>query len=141
MKLIPTSGVGLRDLASTARTSTATSTPYPSAPRRAPPTLRLPRLVPSLAEEPPARRKTKPTAAQIELDELEEESAKTTPLGSDEKDGSGNQSNSDPPLIPNCPKPVTTRSSGRVETTSRPKQKSSKRPTADRDKPSKRPKK
>ena len=108
------------------------------APRRVPPASRLPRLV---AKEPPARRKTKPTATLIELDKSKGESTKTTLPGSDERDGSGNQSNSDPPLIPPHPEPVITCSSGRVQATSRPKQKSSKRPVADKDKPSKRPKK
>ena len=80
-------------------------------------------------------------AAPIELEDLEDDSAKTTLLGLDERDGSGNQSDSDPPLIPPRPEPVTTRSSGRAQVTSRSKQKSSKRPAADKDKPSKRPKK
>ena len=79
--------------------------------------------------------------APIELDESEEESAKTISPGLDERDGSGNQSNFDPPLIPPRPEPVTTCSSGRIQATSRPKQKSSKRPVVDKDKSSKRPKK
>ena len=77
----------------------------------------------------------------IELEDSEDDSAKTTPPGSDERDGSGNQSDSDPPLIPPHPEPVTTHSSGRAQTTSRAKQKSSKQPAANKDKPSKRPKK
>ena len=107
-------------------------------PRRAPLASRLPRLI---AAEPPAIRKTKPMAAPIELDELEDDSAKTTPLGSDERDGSGNQSDSDPPLILPRPESVTTRSSERAQATSRPKHKSSKQPVTDKEKPSKRPKK
>ena len=108
------------------------------APRRASPASRLPRLV---AAEPSARRKTKPTAAPFELEDSEDDSAKTTPLGSDERDGSGNQSDSDPPLIPPRPEPVTTCSSERAQATSRSKQKSSKRLVTGKEKPSKRPKK
>ena len=109
--------------------------------KRVLPASRLLRLVLSSADEPLARGKAKPTIAPIELEESEDDSAKTTPPGSDERDGSGNQSDSDLPLIPNLPKLVTTRSSRRAQATSRPKQKSSKRSTAKRDKPSKRPKK
>ena len=108
------------------------------APRKAPPASRLPRLV---TTDPSAKRKEKPTAAPIELEDSEDDSAHTTPLGSKERDGSGNQSDSDPPLIPPRPEPVTTQSSGRAQATSRPKQKSSKRPVMDKGKPSKRPKK
>ena len=92
------------------------------APRRVTPASRLPRLV---AAEPSSKRKAKPTAAPIELEDSEDESAKTTPPGSDERDGSGNQSDSDPPpilpLILPRPEPVNTRSSGRAQATSRPK--------------------
>ena len=84
------------------------------APRRTPPASRFLQLVPFSADEPPARRKAKPTIAPIELVESEDDSAKTTPPGSDERDGSGNQSDSDPPLIPNRLEPMTTRSSGRA---------------------------
>ena len=108
------------------------------APRKAPPASRLPWLV---VADPSAKRKAKPTAAPIELEDSEDDSAQTTPPGSDERDGSGNQSDSDLPLIPPCPEPVTTRSSGKAQATSRPKQKSSKRPVTDKGKPSKRPKK
>ena len=80
-------------------------------------------------------------AASIELEDSEDDSAKTTPPGSNERDGSGNQSDSDPSLIPPRPKPVNTRSSRRAQATSRPKQKSSKWPVTDKEKPSKRPKK
>ena len=108
------------------------------APRKAPSASRLPRLV---TIDPFAKRKEKPTAAPIELEDSEDDSAHTTPHGLEERDGSGNQSDSDPPLIPPRPEPVTTRSSGRAQATSRPKQKSSKRPVTDKGKPSKRPKK
>ena len=108
------------------------------APRKAPPASRLPRLV---TTDPFAKRKEKPTAAAIELEDSEDDSAHRTPPGSEERDRSGNQSDSDPPLIPPRPEPVTTRSSGRAQVTSRPKQKSSKRPVTDKGKPSKRPKK
>ena len=108
------------------------------APRKAPPASRLPRLV---SADPSAKRKEKPTAAPIELEDSEDDSAQTTPPGSEEREGSRNQSDSDPPLIPPRPKSVTTRSSGRAQVTSRPKQKSSKRPVTDKGKPSKRPKK
>ena len=80
-------------------------------------------------------------AAPIKLEDSEDESAKTTPPGLDERDGSRNQSDSDPPLIPPCLEPITTRSSRRAQGTSRPKQKSSKRPVIDKGQPSKRPKK
>ena len=109
-----------------------------TAPRKAPSASRLPRLV---TTDPSAKRKEKPTAAPIELEDSDNDSAHTTPHGSEERDGSGNQFNSDPPLIPPRPKPVTTRSSGRAQATSRPKQKSSKRPVTDKGKSSKRPKK
>ena len=108
------------------------------APRRTPPASRLPRVI---SADPSTRRKEKTTAAPIELEDSEDDSAQTTPPGSGERDGSGNQSDSDPPLIPPRPEPVTTRSSGRAQATSRPKQKSSKRPATDKGKPSKRPKK
>ena len=94
-----------------------------------------------ISTDPSVRRKEKTTAAPIELEDSEDDSAQTTPPGSGERDGSGNQSDSDPPLIPPRPEPVTTRSSGRGQATSRPKQKSSKRPATDKGKPSKRPKK
>ena len=106
--------------------------------RKAPPASRLPRLV---VADPSAKRKAKPTAAPIELEDSEDDSAQMIPPGSDERDGSRNQSDSDPPLIPPRPEPVTTRSSGKAQATSRPKQKSSKRPVTDKGKPSKRPKK
>ena len=108
------------------------------APRKAPPASRLPRLV---SADPSAKRKEKPTAAPIELEDSEEDSAHTTPPGSEERDGSGNQSDSDPPLIPLRPESVTMQSSGRAQVTSRPKQKSSKEPMLDKEQPSKRPKK
>ena len=103
--------------------------PVLPAPRKAPLASRLPRLV---LADPSAKRKEKPTAAPIELEDLEEDSTHTTPPGSEERDGSGNQSNSDPPLIPPRPKLVTTRSSRRAQVTSRPKQKSFKRPVPDK---------
>ena len=81
------------------------------APRRVIPASRLPQLV---AAEPSSKRKAKPTATPIELEDSEDESTKTTPPRSDERDGSGNQSDSDPPLIPPCPEPVNTRSSERA---------------------------
>ena len=112
--------------------------PALSMPKRVSLASRLPRLA---AVEPSARRKAKPTAAPIELEDSEDDSAKTTPPGSDEGDGSGNQSDSNPPLIPPRPEPVITRLSGRAQATSRPKQKSSKQPVTDKGKPSKRPKK
>ena len=108
------------------------------APRKAPPASRLPRLV---SADPSAKRKEKPTAASIELEDSEEDSAHTTPPGSEERDGSGNQSDSDPPLIPPCPEPITTRFSGGAQVTLRPTQKNSKRPVPDKGQPSKRPKK
>ena len=108
------------------------------APERVTSASRLPRLI---AARPSSKRKAKPTAAPIELEDSEDESAKTIPPGSDERDGSGNQSDSDPPLIPPRPEPVTTRSSGRAQATSRPKQKSSKWPVTDKGQPSKRPEK
>ena len=108
------------------------------APRKAPSASRLPRLV---TTDPSAKRKEKPTAAPIELEDSKDDSAHTTPHGLEERDGSGNQSDSDPPLIPPRPEPVTMRSSRRAQATSRPKQKSSKRPVTDKGKPSKRPKK
>ena len=55
------------------------------APRKAPPALRLPRLVASSTGEPSARWKAKPTTTPIELEESEDDSAKTTPPGSDER--------------------------------------------------------
>ena len=88
------------------------------APRRASPASRLPRLA---VAEPSAKRKAKLTAALIELEDSEDDSAQTTPPGSDERDGSENQSDSDPPLIPPRPEPVTTQSSERAHATSRPK--------------------
>ena len=88
------------------------------APRKAPPASRLPWLV---VADPSAKWKAKPTAAPIELEDSEDDSAQTTPPGSDERDGSGNQSDSDPPLIPPRPEPITTRSSGKAQATSRPK--------------------
>ena len=106
------------------------------APRKAPPASRLPRLV---TADPSAKRKEKLTATPIELEDSEDDSAHTTPPRSEEREGSVNQS--DPPLIPPRPEPVTTRSSGRAQATSRPKQKSSKRPVPDKEKSSKRPKK
>ena len=108
------------------------------APRKAPPASRLPRLV---TTDPFAKRKEKPIAAPIELEDSEDDSAHTTPPRSEEREGSRNQSDSDPPLIPPRPEPVTTQSSGRAQTTSRPKQKSSKRPVPNKGKSSKRPKK
>ena len=108
------------------------------APRRVTLVSRLPRLV---ATEPFSKRKAKPTATPIELEDSEDESTKTTPPESDERDGFGNQSDSDAPLIPPRPKPVNTRSSGRAHVTSRPKQKSSKWPMTDKEQPSKRSKK
>ena len=107
-------------------------------PRRVSPASRLPRLA---TAEPSARRKAKPTAAPIELEDSEDNSAKTTPPRLDIRDRSRNQSNFNPPLIPPHPEPVTTQSSGRAQVTSRSKQKSSKRPVTDKGKPSKRPKK
>ena len=108
------------------------------APRKAPPASRLPRLA---IAGPSAKRKEKSTTAPIELEDSEDDSAHTTPPRSEERDGSGNQYDSDPPPIPSRPEPVTTRSSGRAQATSRPKQKSSKRPVLDKEKPSMRSKK
>ena len=60
--------------------------PALSAPRKAPPTSRLPWLV---TTDSSAKRKEKPTAAPIELEDSEDDSAHTTPHGSEERDGSG----------------------------------------------------
>ena len=79
--------------------------PALSAPRKAPPASRLPWLV---TTDPSAKRKEKPTAASIELEDSEDDSAHTIPPRSEERDGSGNQSDSDPPLIPPRPESVTT---------------------------------
>ena len=108
------------------------------APRKAPPASRLPQLV---TTDLSAKRKEKQTAAPIELEDSEDDSAHMTPHRSKERDGSRNQSDSDPPLIPPRLEPVTTQSSGRAQATSKPKQKSSKRRVMDKGKPSKRPKK
>ena len=114
--------------------------PFPALPasRKAPLASRLPR---SVTAGPSAKRKEKSTTVLIELEDLEDDSAHTTPPGSEERDGSGNQSDSDPPPIPPRPELVTTRSSRKAPATSRPKQKSSKRLVPDKEKPSKRSKK
>ena len=82
-------------------------------PRRAPPVLQPLRPVPSSAAEPLARWKMK-LAPPIELEDLEDDSAKTTPPGSNERGESRNQSDSDPPLIPTHQEPVATRLIGRI---------------------------